>query len=193
MKPIRIDKKIKPIDVKDFDKNAIYDAFDYVDFANARLKCVPIKFLNAFDSFNVYGNSLRSLYGVPEFCRAAFICSKNKLQSFEHAPITIAKHADFSNNLIRSMCGINDRIQAIGGSLNVSNNPIEEGGIGVLLISSIKEIQYDFTTQTKNAKEFKQAVRIINSYLRQEKRFKAHLLTCANELDDAGLGRFAKL
>ncbi len=135
------------------------------------------------EDFNCSSNDLRTLNGGPSFVRGTYNCSENELTSLEGSPEWV-NSISFCTNCISSLKGISDIIIHIGSYIDLSHNPIKEGGIGLLLIEGLQEIICYHTG------EFEQAAKIISKYL---KLGYDGILDCQEELIDAGLERFAKL
>ncbi len=138
--------------------------------------------------FKCYKNKLTTLEGCPKDVGGVFDCSNNQLISLEYCPRKIGYDAIFSDNKITSLVGISKRIDSIGGTLALSRNNVEEGGIGLIFIKDLKQLIYDLGQGFRE--DFFLALMIINKYLGKGK---SGLLECAEELEEAGLGRYAKL
>ncbi len=135
-------------------------------------------------SFFVGDNNITSFEGCPKTC-GNIIIRNNKIKSFEHCPSLVNGLFDIRNNKLTSLCGIHKYLTKCK-LLDISNNDkINEGGIGLILIENLKEITYYGLSISGNY-----AIDIISKYLGQGK---AGLLTCQEELEEAGLERFAKL
>ncbi len=156
--------------------------FECFECALASLKNSP---KTVGEIFDVANNKITSFKGSPEYIGGSFYCGNNFITSFEHCPSIIGGHFYCGSNNIKSLVGIHKHIKEIGHTLYLTNNPIEEGGIGLLLIKNIKFISADNCSN-----EFTKVNKIINKYLHKGK---AGLLECQNELEEAGLERFAKL
>ncbi len=142
-------------------------------------------------SLNFAGNEITSLNGITEH---------------------IEDHLIISNNPIKSLRDIHKQL-AHCRTIDVSDTPIEEGGIGLLLVKNLEFITCDKTVKIffddDRADEFihpqdpfsnrpkyhprrYRAMTIINKYLALGGG-KEYLLDCANELENAGLEKFALL
>ncbi len=120
-----------------------------------------------------------------------FDCTGHKLKSLKNFPEYVGRGCIARNNNIESLVGI-EKIIKHASWLSFDGNPIEEGGIGVLLIDGFSKITHS-SNQAKGVEskeDFDRACQIINKY---GGKGKAGLLHCQDELEDAGLGRFAKL
>ena len=85
---------------------------------------------------------------------------------------------DCYRNQLTSLVGIHKIIKSCKG-INLYDNPIKEGGLGLLLIKDLKYIQYNLP-----------AFQIIEKYLGKGKR---GMIDCQTELIKAGFKDFAKL
>ena len=160
---------------------------------------IPIKFGTVFGHFDVHMNNLTSLEGCPtrvegecfvsrnnisslvgspEHVGEDFYCSHNFITSLEGAPAYIGGAFTCRNNHIASLVGIHKIIKRCT-SISINNNPINEGGLGVLLIKDIQFISSDLD-----------ALQIINKYCGQGKR---GMIDCQTELIKKGYKEFAKL
>jgi len=127
-----------------------------VDLRKKKLNRLPVKFGTVGTNFNVRGNLLTSLEGAPSKVEY-FICSSNK---------------------ITSLVGIHKIIKECVG-IFILNNPIKEGGLGLLLIKNLEQIETDLP-----------ALDIIYKYLGKGKR---GMIDCQTELIKEGYKDFAKL
>ncbi len=133
------------------------------------------------DQYICVYNKLVSLEGCPAKCKF-FTATDNKISTIEFLPEEL-EHLQLDKNKISSLIGIHKKIKKCV-LINVDKNPIKKGGIGILLIEGIKRLDAD------GCGKFSDASIIINKYLGQGK---AGLLACQEELEEAGLGEFAKL
>ncbi len=153
----------------------------YVHLANEKLARFPVKF-GTVDGAEFYwsNNQLTSLEGGPSAVGGNFDCSWNQLTSLEGAPGTVGGYFACHDNLLTSLVGVHRILRRIDGRLDIWKNPIEHGGIGLLLVEGLTKI---------NAGDHP-AFKIINEHLGQGK---PGLLRCQEALHDAGLGEFATL
>ncbi len=154
---------------------------------------------------NCYKNKLTSLKGCPEIVEH-LNCSYNNIFTLDHLPI--CETLNISNNKLTSLIGIH---KSKAKQIALGNNKIEEGGIGLLLIPNITSVVNTDQIEDNNLSiiwthlkkymnknesrqiektDFEIALDIIIKYLPQGK---LALLKCADELQQAGLERFAKL
>ncbi len=130
-------------------------------------------------------NQLTTLKGTPKIILGTFDCSSNQIKSLEFCPEEIEGTGRFGNNKLVSLVGINKYLKKCN-SISFKNNHIEEGGIGLLLIDNLKVVN------SSDCGDFSKATSIINKYL-DEGGGKQFLLACQEELEEAGLERYAKL
>ncbi len=185
-------------------KNSIIDVDGLVNITNKKLKIIPVKF-GKVDMFFAEKNELTTLENCPEEAKEMhlsnnllttlkgcpekvdiFYCSDNLLTNLEFAPKYMMTFG-FENNKITSLVGIHKNIIECD-YIEMSNNVIEEGGIGLIFIKNLHELD-DFYLKGCGT-DFINASKIINKYLGQGK---SGLLECQEELEEAGLGQFAKL
>ncbi len=112
-----------------------------------------------------------------------FYVDSNKLKSFSNFPSEIGGLLDLNQNQFTSLRDIAKSIKKCT-KIDLGRNPIEEGGIGLLLIQGLKEIH------APRSGDFTKAAVIISKYLG---RGKSAILECQEELEEAGLGRYAKI
>ncbi len=158
------DEICRKIKTTNYPKYTIFDVKGNIDFVNID----PI-------------NELPVHFGEIE---GSLDCSDNSLKNLDRFPSIIRDGLNFKGNKITSLVGINKIIKYTKW-IDLTNNPIEEGGIGLLLIEGLETV---FNGNKSN--DFKIAVNIITKYLGKGKH---GLLNCQNELEEAGLERFAKL
>ncbi len=137
-------------------------------------------------SFSTKNDNLNSLKGCPVFVGKWFQCKGNRITNLNFCPKEVNGNFYCSDNHITTLVGINKHLNRIKGKFDCSHNPILAGGIGLLLVDGITFIKYE----SNMSPEFTKAVEIINTYLKKGKK---GLLKCQNELEEAGLGKFAKL
>ncbi len=130
----------------------------HVDLRNENLERLPVRFGTVGGYFNFGGNRLTSLEGAPSTVNNIFYCFNNQLTSLQ---------------------GAHRILRRIDGTLYLWSNPIESGGIGLLLVEGLTRIQIGHP-----------AFDIINRYLGQGM---TGMLRCQEALHDAGYGEFAKL
>jgi len=107
-----------------------------------------------------------------------FWCSRNQLTSLEGAPSQVCGDFACSGNKLTSLVGIHKIIKSCG-QIFFRENPIKEGGLGLLLIRDLNYIGAD-----------QPAFEIISKYLGKGKR---GMIDCQTELIKAGYKDFAKL
>ncbi len=154
-------------------------------------------------SFICTGNKLKSLEDGPQEVADEYRCSSNLLETLEGAPskarnfyatdnkLTSLKgcpaHLDLlvvTDNKITSLKDVHKHLLDCE-QLNLHNNYIQEGGIGLIFVKNLKQVTYlSFGT------EFSKALTIISKYYGQGR---TGLLACQQELEEAGLDEFAKL
>ncbi len=108
-----------------------------------------------------------------------FDCGGNRLTSLEGAPGSVGRNFYCSDNRLTSLVGVHRILRRIDDNLSLWNNPIESGGIGLVLVEGLTEIYANHP-----------AFGIINKYLGQGNK---GLLRCQEELHEAGFGEFARL
>ncbi len=108
-----------------------------------------------------------------------FSCGWNRLTSLEGAPSIVGGDFWCAGNRLTTLVGVHRILRRIDGNLSLWNNPIESGGIGLVLVEGLTEIYANHP-----------AFGIINKYLGQGNK---GLLRCQEELHEAGFGEFARL
>ncbi len=113
-----------------------------------------------------------------------FWCGNNRLTSLEGAPGTVGVGTVGGNfyctrNRLTSLIGVHRILRRIDGRLFICGNEIASGGIGLVLVEGLTEIDAD-----------QPAFGIINGFLGQGMR---GLLRCQEALHDAGFEEFARL
>lgn len=108
-----------------------------------------------------------------------FSCSNNKLTSLEGAPRETSSSFYCDGNKLTSLEGVHKIIKKINGTFNCKYNFIKSGGIGLLLIEGLTEIDSEL-----------RVFEIIEKYLGQGKR---GLLACQEELIENNFEEYAKL
>ncbi len=108
-----------------------------------------------------------------------FYCSKNRLTTLEGMPGSVGENFSCWGNQLTSLVGVHRILRRIDGGLNIVGNPITSGGIGLILVEGLTQIN---TVQP--------AFKIINGFLGQGK---PGLLRCQEALYEAGLEEFAKI
>jgi hypothetical protein len=147
---------------------------------NKKLTKLPVKFGTVGGYFYCHDNAVSSLKGAPSSVGGSVDFWHNQLNSLKGAPSSIGGDLDFHENPLTSLEGVHKIIKRINGVLYLTGNHlIKSGGIGLLLIEGLKDIDAD-----------QPAFKIINKYLGQGKK---GLLYCQDELIDAGYEEFAKL
>ncbi len=134
-------------------------------------------------SVGLTGSHLKSLPCAFNIVEGDFNVDSNELASFQNLPHSIGGWLDLNQNKITSLVGINKTIKRCH-SIDLSRNPIEEGGLGLLLIENLRQVH-----AFKDG-DFSKALEIIGKYLGQGK---AGVLKCQEELEEAGLEKYAKI
>lgn len=123
-------------------------------------------------------NRLTSLEGGPTSVGRIFDCTANQLTSLEHAPSIVGMDFICNFNNITSLVGVDDIFSSLG-SFRGDTNPILEGGLGLLLIDKISEIDIDL-------KPFYIIKRYVN-------KGPESVYDCQQELIEAGFEEFAQI
>ncbi len=165
-------------------RNKIINVKDAVNIRSNDLVTIPAEFGEIGNFFDCSFNKLTSLKNAPRKVGTSFKCDDNKLTSLEGCPETMITLSAEGND-IQSLVGIHKMIKSCE-YLNLNwNKNINEGGIGLILIPKLR------TFTCIDAKpDFHDAMEIIKKYLGKGK---AGLLDCQEELEEAGLERFATL
>ncbi len=156
----------------------------WIDISNNKLNT-----LNGFTIKHVKGeftcsnNKLTSLKYGPEIVDNDYQVSENEINTLEFLPKVVGGSMILEKNKLTSLVGIHKLKSCT--DIYLSKNNIVEGGIGLILIEGLQEIDI-----THDSSDFGKAMRIIGKYLRHGKK---SLLKCSEELEEAGLGAFAKL
>ncbi len=189
-----IDSDINPafFTHRKWEGHLIYRVTGNVNLSYAGLDDIPAQFKTVDRTFDVSYNRLTTLNKGPQEA-VSYYCNNNSLTTLEGFP-NKAKTLIASNNHITSLVGV-EKILHECTSLHLSNNPIVEGGIGLIFIKNLNDIRCNekfLAESTSGGIVFNsiKALSIIRKYLRQGKD---GLLACANELEEAGLERFAIL
>ena len=166
----------------------IGDDFEVSGNRIASLKGAPVQIYHAayFSS-----NKIRSLKGCPTLVKNTLALNDNEIEDVTDGErISVGKHLFLSNNKIKSLVGISNSFERINGFLKISGNPIEEGGVELLLIPGLTDV--DFTDSKSGLDDFRQLEIILNKYLKQKKGDSV-IYDAQQELIDAGLEEFAIL
>ena len=155
------------------------DVTGFVNLANKKLTRLPVKFGKVDGYFDCGNNQLTSLEGAPHAVGGNFFCNSNLVTSLEGTPHTVGGGFSCASNQLTSLEGVHKIIKKINGMMNLRGNPIESGGIGLIMIDGLTKIISDLP-----------AFRIIEKYLGQGKK---GLLLCQDELIEAGYEEYAKL
>lgn len=129
---------------------------EYQKFIAGLLKAKPSKlYLNRYDSSMVFlsKNQLREI-PIPFGVVSEFICSNNKLETLENAPIIVKKNFKCHGNLLKNL---DYMPTSIGGFFYCENNPLENVdallnvsiGMGIKFLAT-KESQLDWWFQVLN-------------------------------------------
>ncbi len=143
------------------------------------LEQFPVRFGTVGGHFYCGKNRLTSLEGAPVTVGGNFSCRNNRLTSLEGAPGSVGWDFYCSYNRLTSLVGVHRILRRIAGGLYIWNNPIETGGIGLVLVEGLTGINTDHP-----------AFEIIEKYLGQGNK---GLLRCQEALHESGLEKFAKL
>ncbi len=134
--------------------------------------------------------TIDSFEGIPEkFTRgnSTVNLAGNYIKTFDYCPAHIDGDINLADNDITSLVGIHRSLLSCR-KINLSRNPITEGGIGLLFIKGLENVTY-FANENDACKD---ALEIIAKYLESGDPKKSVLL-CQEELIDAGLEAFAEL
>ncbi len=177
-----LNKVISLRDLKDEDGGYLAGTVNvagYVNLVGEQLHRLPVQFGSIGGDFTCSRNQLTSLEGVPSSVGGGFYCSNNRLTSLEGAPGAVGRDFYCTRNRLTSLQGAHRILRRIGDMLDLEENPIERGGIGLVLVDGLKRIDAD-----------QPAFKIINKYLGQGMK---GMLRCQEALHDAGFAEFAKL
>ncbi len=160
------------------------------------------------NGLNAKRNKLTTLKGCPH--THSISVQHNQLTSLEYLPEGHYDTLDFSHNNITTLVDIHKRIKSII-QLCIINNPIQEGGIGLLAIPGLKyeeliiqEMDIKGTILmtwfphkpkpevSSEQQDTLNALTIIKNYLKYDNP-KKYMLQCTDELVEAGYERFAIL
>ncbi len=108
-----------------------------------------------------------------------FGCGWNRLTSLEGAPSAVGGNFSCSDTRLTSLRGVHRILRRIDGRMYIRGNEIVSGGIGLVLVEGLTEIDAD-----------QPAFEIIEKYLGQGNR---GVLRCQEALHEANLGEFAKI
>ncbi len=150
-----------------------------VDLYGMRLERLPVQFGIIGGYFGCGSTLLTSLEGAPGSVGGNFWCSKNRLTSLEGAPSSVGGHFFCHENRLTSLVDVHRILRRVDGWLFLWDNPIEAGGIGLILVEGLTKIVAN-----------QPAFEIIEQYLGQGNR---GVLRCQEALHDAGFGEHAKL
>ncbi len=187
----------------EFGPEIVGDCYDCSDNNLKSLKGAPLKIPSEFncssnllktleggpveaESYMANNNFLTSLKGAPVDVATYFEAICNKITSLEGAPRT-CYDLTLSDNKISSLRNVHKHIDYIGGHLDLSRNPIVEGGIGLLLIEGLTSISFQESMDYWGCCK---AFDIISKYLGLGSD---GLLRCQEELIEAGLEAYAIL
>ncbi len=134
------------------------DVAGYVHLEGLELERLPVKFGTVGEYFDCNNNRLTSLEGAPHTVGGDFFCHENRLTS---------------------LVDVHRILRRVDGWLFLWDNPIEAGGIGLILVEGLTKIVAN-----------QPAFEIIEQYLGQGNR---GVLRCQEALHDAGFGEHAKL
>jgi hypothetical protein len=126
------------------------------------------------------GNVLRSLDFCPQRLTGSLFCESNQLSSLSGTPAYL-EALYCSNNPISSLIGVSGIIRRCV-EMEFSQCPIESGGLGLLLISGLKNID------AQEAGAFSEVVKILNKYLGKGS---PGFYSCRQELIQAGYANYA--
>ncbi len=152
---------------------------------------LPAKFTRVQGNMFVNGNFIKNLDNGPNYVEGIFDISANCLREIDNCP-TVASQMNFSRNNISSLRDVHKKILRCR-HIDISHNPIQEGGIGLLLIPDLESITAKYYEPGNTGTGVpKPAFEIINKYIQLEVG-KEGLLECQEELIEAGFERFALL
>ncbi len=117
-------------------------------------------------------------------CKQNVILCGTDIDTIEIFPNIVRGHLGISSNQIRSLVGVHNHLKYCP-QIDLSNNDIMEGGIGLLLVEGLFKIINHGKIHALN-----KAMQIINNYLILGQ---AGLLECQQELIEEGLDQYAKL
>jgi hypothetical protein len=140
--------------------------------------------------FYCFENYLTTLKGAPSKIGNTFSCRHNLLTSLDGAPSELGGGFFCSDNNLTSLKGIHKIIKKMNGMFYAQGNPIKSHVLGVLLIPGLKSIE--FVEMGKASSDLIKVQKILNKYLPNTIGNKS-LLTCQNELLDAGFDEYAQL
>ncbi len=144
-----------------------------------KLERLPVRFGTIGGNFVCNGNLLTSLEGAPVTVGGGFWCAGNRLTSLVGAPGAVGRNFYCYNNQLTSLVGVHRILRRIGGTIHITGNWIESGGIGLVLVEGLTMIWTD-----------QPALCIINKHLGQGMR---GVLRCQEALHDAGFAEHARL
>ncbi len=166
--------------------------FDDITYKNYKEVERQYKMKNSEFEFHVRGvvdfhaDGINTLeFKIHEVNRDFNVC-KNNLKSYNNFPSYIGGELNFSQNRISSLVGIHNTVKSCT-EIDLSDNPIVEGGIGLLLIENLIKIWCAVKVSDEASCL---AFRIIEKYLGQGK---SGILECQEELIDNNLKEYAKL
>ncbi len=133
--------------------------------------------------FDCSNNRLTTLEGAPSIVGKYFYCNNNLLTSLEGAPSAVSGYFGCHNNRLTSLVGAHRILRRVGGEFYLWSNPIESGGIGLLLVEGLTQIYAGLSPA-------RAAFEIIGRHLGQGMK---GVLRCQEALYEAGLGTFAQL
>ncbi len=107
-----------------------------------------------------------------------FWCDGNRLVTLEGAPSTVGGNFWCAGNRLTSLVGVHQILKRIDGTLDIRGNPIESGGIGLLLVKGLTEIYAKHP-----------AFGIINKYIGQGMK---GVLRCQEALHEGGCVGFGE-
>ena len=121
---------------------------------------------------------LTSLVGGPKKVGACYQCDWNNLKSLEGVAAEIGDYLSVDDSSITTLCEIHRQIKRIGTLFFCRTNPIETGGLGLLLVPGLISIIGSLPP-----------LKIIDKFLGRPKE----IFRCQKELIDAGYEEYAKL
>ena len=149
-----------------------------VDFRRKELTNLQWKFGKISWSFTCAGNDFRSLENSPTYVGGDFRCESTFITSLEHCPEYVGEEFWCFKTPIKSLVGIHKHLKHCQ-LFSCEFCPIEEGGLGLLLINGLEKIETDHP-----------AIQIISKYVGQGKK---GMMLAHVELIENGYEQFAKL
>jgi hypothetical protein len=125
-----------------------------------------------------------SLVGGPKEVGGKYSFTNGGLTSLDGIPVKIGGYLDLSNNPLTSLHGIN-KLKEMKGNIYLGGCPITSHILGVFFIKGCTGI-----VTSDNFDFVRKVATIVNGHI---SKGRSGLLTCQQELIDAGLADFAKI